>query len=68
LAGLHFGPLFLEIRESDFGLFLPIARAYGLLLILKIKKNIFATPRFEQISLKVGKKRDISLFPKAKIF
>jgi len=36
LAGVHFGPLFLEIRESDFGFSLPIASAYGLLLIPRI--------------------------------
>ena len=36
LAGVHFGPLFLEIREMNFGFFLPIASAYGLLTILRI--------------------------------
>ena len=30
LAGLHFGPLFLEIRSSDFGIFNSIASTYGL--------------------------------------
>jgi len=33
---LHFGPLFLEIRSTDFGIVLPIASAYDLLLILRI--------------------------------
>ena len=34
LAGLHFGPLFLEIRSSDFGIFNSIASTCGLLSIL----------------------------------
>ena len=36
LVGLHFGPLFLEIRSSDFGCFKPIASIYGLLSIPRI--------------------------------
>ena len=35
LAGLHFGPLFLELRETDFGNFKPIDSTYGLLSILR---------------------------------
>ena len=33
--GLHFGPLFLELRETDFGNFKPIDSTYGLLSILR---------------------------------
>ena len=36
LAGVHFGPLFLEIPEMNFGIFKLIARTYGLLSILRI--------------------------------
>ena len=35
LAGVHFGPLFLEIRSSDFGIFNSIASTFGLLSILR---------------------------------
>ena len=36
LAGLHFGPLFLELRIPDFRNFLLIESTYSLLLILRI--------------------------------
>ena len=58
-------PLFLEIRESDFGFFFANCK-YVRPTIDPENLNKIATPRFEQISLKVGKKRDISLFPKSK--
>ena len=34
MAGLHFGPLFLELRIPDVGNFKPIDSTYGLLSIL----------------------------------
>ena len=39
LAGLHFGPLFLELRETDFGNFKSIASTYSLLSILRFFKK-----------------------------
>ena len=36
LAGVHFGPLFLEIHSSDLEIFQPIASTSGLLSILRI--------------------------------
>jgi len=36
LAGVHFGPLFLEIHSSDLEIFKPIASTSGLLSILRI--------------------------------
>ena len=39
LAGLHFGPLFLEIYSTDFGIFNLIDSTYSLLSILRFKKK-----------------------------
>ena len=39
LAGLHFGPLFLKICSTDFGIFKKIDSTYSLLAILRFKKS-----------------------------
>jgi len=39
LAGLHFGPLFLKICSTDFGIFKPIDNTYSLQTILRFKKS-----------------------------
>ena len=69
LAGLHFGPLFLELRETDFGNFKPIDSTYGLLSILRFleKSDSCNSNKFRS---NFGKKHEKSLFGvrKAKIF
>ena len=40
LAGVHFGPLFLEIGSTDFVILSLIDSTYSLLAILRFKKNL----------------------------
>jgi len=65
LAGLHFGPLFLEICSTDFGIFNPIDSTYSLLSILRFKKNLI---HVTQINFAQSwKKRDKSPFGVRKV-